>query len=42
MFGDTHAYGEEGVRFYTRPKVITTRWTTTEVGGPKLNMPTMG
>ena len=26
MFGDTHAYGEEGVRFYTRQKSIMQRW----------------
>ena len=27
LFGDTHIYGEEGVRFYTRAKVVTSRWT---------------
>ncbi|MGZ5217068.1 MAG: CoA-acylating methylmalonate-semialdehyde dehydrogenase, partial [Caldimonas sp.] len=26
MFGDTHAYGEEGVRFYTRQKSVMQRW----------------
>lgn len=26
LFGDTHAYGEQGVHFYTRTKTITTRW----------------
>jgi len=26
LFGDTHAYGEEGVRFYTRQKSIMQRW----------------
>jgi malonate-semialdehyde dehydrogenase (acetylating)/methylmalonate-semialdehyde dehydrogenase len=26
LFGDTHIYGEEGVHFYTRGKVITARW----------------
>ena len=25
-FGDTHAYGEEGVRFYTRQKSVMQRW----------------
>jgi malonate-semialdehyde dehydrogenase (acetylating)/methylmalonate-semialdehyde dehydrogenase len=30
LFGDTHIYGEEGIRFYTRAKVVTARWT----GGP--------
>jgi malonate-semialdehyde dehydrogenase (acetylating)/methylmalonate-semialdehyde dehydrogenase len=26
LFGDSPIYGPEGIRFYTRPKVITTRW----------------
>ncbi|MDP3950432.1 CoA-acylating methylmalonate-semialdehyde dehydrogenase [Microbacterium sp.] len=26
LFGDTHAHGMEGVRFFTRAKVITSRW----------------
>jgi malonate-semialdehyde dehydrogenase (acetylating)/methylmalonate-semialdehyde dehydrogenase len=26
LFGDTHVYGPEGVRFYTRAKAITSRW----------------
>ena len=26
LFGDTPMYGPEGIRFYTRPKVVTTRW----------------
>ncbi len=26
LFGDTTMYGPEGVRFYTRPKVVTSRW----------------
>ena len=26
LFGDTHAHGMEGVHFFTRGKVITTRW----------------
>ena len=26
LFGDTHMYGPDGVRFYTRGKVITSRW----------------
>ncbi|MEU9789334.1 CoA-acylating methylmalonate-semialdehyde dehydrogenase [Streptomyces sparsogenes] len=26
LFGDHHIYGNDGVRFYTRGKVITTRW----------------
>jgi malonate-semialdehyde dehydrogenase (acetylating)/methylmalonate-semialdehyde dehydrogenase len=30
LFGDTHIHGPEGVRFYTRAKVITTRWPRDE------------
>ncbi|MDX6725002.1 MAG: malonate-semialdehyde dehydrogenase (acetylating) / methylmalonate-semialdehyde dehydrogenase [Solirubrobacteraceae bacterium] len=26
LFGDTHVHGPEGVKFYTRAKVVTTRW----------------
>ncbi len=26
LFGDSPIYGPEGIRFYTRPKVVTTRW----------------
>ena len=26
LFGDLHVHGPEGVRFYTRGKVVTTRW----------------
>ena len=26
IFGDAPIYGPEGIRFYTRPKVVTTRW----------------
>jgi malonate-semialdehyde dehydrogenase (acetylating)/methylmalonate-semialdehyde dehydrogenase len=26
FFGDLHATGSDGVRFYTRPKVVTSRW----------------
>lgn len=26
LFGDTHMYGPEGVRFFTRQQVVTTRW----------------
>lgn len=26
LFGDKHIYGEEGVAFYTRAKVVTSRW----------------
>jgi len=26
LFGDSHAHGTEGVHFYTRAKVVTSRW----------------
>jgi malonate-semialdehyde dehydrogenase (acetylating)/methylmalonate-semialdehyde dehydrogenase len=26
LFGDAHIYGPEGIRFYTRAKVVTSRW----------------
>jgi malonate-semialdehyde dehydrogenase (acetylating)/methylmalonate-semialdehyde dehydrogenase len=29
LFGDQHIYGPEGVSFYTRGKVITSRWPET-------------
>ncbi|RZS89988.1 malonate-semialdehyde dehydrogenase (acetylating)/methylmalonate-semialdehyde dehydrogenase [Motilibacter rhizosphaerae] len=33
LFGDLHAYGPDGVRFFTRGKVVTTRWP--EPGGAR-------
>jgi malonate-semialdehyde dehydrogenase (acetylating)/methylmalonate-semialdehyde dehydrogenase len=39
LFGDHSVHGADGVRFYTRPKVITSRWTT-DAPGPRLHMPT--
>ena len=26
LFGDSHIYGPEGINFYTRGKVVTSRW----------------
>ena len=40
MFGDHYAYGPEGVRFYTRQKTITQRWTPSHGGG--FGIPTTG
>ncbi len=40
MFGDTHAYGEEGVRFYTKQKSIMQRWSDSIRGGAEFAMPT--
>ncbi|WP_019450241.1 CoA-acylating methylmalonate-semialdehyde dehydrogenase [Cupriavidus sp. BIS7] len=31
LFGDLHAYGPDGVRFYTRRKAITQRWPKREI-----------
>jgi malonate-semialdehyde dehydrogenase (acetylating)/methylmalonate-semialdehyde dehydrogenase len=40
LFGDTHAYGIEGVHFFTRGKVITSRWLDPSHGGLNLGFPT--
>ena len=40
LFGDTAMYGPEGVRFYTRPKVITTRWPDPSTSSVDLGFPT--
>jgi malonate-semialdehyde dehydrogenase (acetylating)/methylmalonate-semialdehyde dehydrogenase len=39
LFGDTHAYGPEGVHFYTRSKVVTSRWLDPSHGGINLGFP---
>ena len=39
LFGDHHAYGEEGVRFYTRYKSIMQRWPDSTAKGPEFVMP---
>ena len=39
LFGDTHAHGTEGVHFYTRGKVVTTRWPDPSAGGIDLGFP---
>ena len=41
LFGDHHAYGEEGVRFYTRLKTVTQRWPETDSVRAEFVMPTM-
>ena len=33
LFGDTHAHGKEGVHFFTRGKVVTSRWLDPSHGG---------
>ena len=40
LFGDTHMYGPEGINFYTRSKVVTSRWpdprtSTVDLGFPQ-------
>ena len=42
LFGDLHVHGTEGVKFYTRTKVVTTRWPHQDTPAPGLNMPTLG
>ncbi|MFP5072004.1 CoA-acylating methylmalonate-semialdehyde dehydrogenase [Pseudonocardia nantongensis] len=39
LFGDTHAHGTEGVHFFTRGKVVTTRWLDPSHGGVDLGFP---
>jgi len=41
LFGDLHMYGPEGIQFYTRSKVVTSRWpdpatSTVDLGFPKV------
>ncbi|MCW7538333.1 CoA-acylating methylmalonate-semialdehyde dehydrogenase [Aquabacterium sp. A7-Y] len=40
LFGDMHAYGEEGVRFYTRQKSVMQRWPESTAKGAEFVMPT--
>ncbi|MFM1778803.1 MAG: hypothetical protein RL741_1421 [Actinomycetota bacterium] len=42
LFGDTHAHGTEGVHFFTRGKVVTSRWLDPSHGGLNLGFPTNG
>ncbi|MHA7218560.1 CoA-acylating methylmalonate-semialdehyde dehydrogenase [Arthrobacter sp. MDT1-48-3] len=42
LFGDTHMYGPDSIRFYTRGKVVTTRWpdpstSRIDLGFPQVN-----
>ena len=39
LFGDTHAHGTEGFHFFTRGKVITSRWLDPSHGGLNLGFP---
>ncbi|TNC19962.1 CoA-acylating methylmalonate-semialdehyde dehydrogenase [Amycolatopsis alkalitolerans] len=39
LFGDSHAYGPEGFHFFTRTKVVTSRWPDPSHGGVNLGFP---
>lgn len=39
LFGDSRAHGEEGFRFFTRTKVVTSRWLDPSHGGLNLGFP---
>jgi malonate-semialdehyde dehydrogenase (acetylating)/methylmalonate-semialdehyde dehydrogenase len=39
LFGDMHAYGEEGVRFYTKQKSVMQRWPESTPKGAEFTMP---
>jgi malonate-semialdehyde dehydrogenase (acetylating) / methylmalonate-semialdehyde dehydrogenase len=40
IFGNSSIYGPDGVRFYTRPKVVTSRWPDPGPGEVELHFPT--
>ena len=40
FFGDSTMYGPEGLRFYTRPKVMTSRWPDPSTSSVNLGFPT--
>jgi malonate-semialdehyde dehydrogenase (acetylating)/methylmalonate-semialdehyde dehydrogenase len=40
LFGDHHAYGDEGMRFYSRYKSVMQRWPDSIAKGPEFSMPT--
>jgi malonate-semialdehyde dehydrogenase (acetylating) / methylmalonate-semialdehyde dehydrogenase len=39
LFGDAHVHGSEGVKFYTRAKVVTARWPASATKGKNLGFP---
>jgi malonate-semialdehyde dehydrogenase (acetylating)/methylmalonate-semialdehyde dehydrogenase len=41
LFGDSHVHGREGVHFYTRGKVVTSRWPEPHHRGVNLGFPQM-
>ena len=40
IFGNSSIYGPDGIRFYTRPKVVTSRWPDPGPGDVELHFPT--
>ncbi|HEX9431880.1 MAG TPA: CoA-acylating methylmalonate-semialdehyde dehydrogenase, partial [Burkholderiales bacterium] len=42
LFGDLHVHGTEAVKFYTRTKVVTSRWPHQDTPAPGFHMPTLG
>ncbi|HEY7904081.1 MAG TPA: CoA-acylating methylmalonate-semialdehyde dehydrogenase [Casimicrobiaceae bacterium] len=42
LFGDLNVHGTDGVRFYTRTKVMTGRWPDDGSAAPGFHMPVMG
>jgi malonate-semialdehyde dehydrogenase (acetylating)/methylmalonate-semialdehyde dehydrogenase len=42
LFGDLHVHGVESIKFYTRTKVVTSRWPHQDTPAPGFNMPTLG
>ncbi len=42
LFGDLHVHGMDGVRFYTRGKAVTARWTDDGSAAPGFHMPLLG
>jgi malonate-semialdehyde dehydrogenase (acetylating)/methylmalonate-semialdehyde dehydrogenase len=41
LFGDSHMHGREGIHFYTRGKVVTSRWPDPRHRGVNLGFPQM-
>ncbi len=39
LFGDTHMYGPDSIRFYTRGKIVTTRWPDPSTSAIDLGFP---
>jgi malonate-semialdehyde dehydrogenase (acetylating)/methylmalonate-semialdehyde dehydrogenase len=42
LFGDLHVHGVESVKFYTRTKLVTTRWPRQDTPAPGFDIPTLG